>query len=42
MHDDILIKKEKVFLTNYISKTNNIYGLPNIPKSEEIKIAVER
>ena len=33
--------KKKDFLTYYIPKTSNFYGLLKIRKSEEIKIVVE-
>ena len=42
MHNKSLTKKEKDFLTNYISITNNFYGLHRIHKSKQIKNAVER
>ena len=41
MHNKSLTKKEKDFLTNYISKTSNFNGLPKIHKSKQIKTAVE-
>ena len=33
MHNEILTKKEKVFLTNYFPKTTNFYSLPKKRKS---------
>lgn len=39
-HNNILKRKEKDFLTNFIIKTNNLYGLPKIHKSEQIKYAI--
>ena len=36
-HNEALTKKEKDFLTNYIPKTCNFYGLPKIQYSDEIK-----
>ena len=41
MQNKSLIKKEKDFLTNHISKTSNFYGLPKIYKSKQIKNVIE-
>ena len=41
IHHKSQTKKEKVFLTNYISINCNFYGLPKIHKSKKIKNAVE-
>ena len=40
-YNKTLTKKEKYFQTNYIPKTSNFYGPPNIHKSVEINKAVE-
>ena len=41
IHNKLRTKKEKDFLTNYISITSNFYGLPRIHKSKLIKNAIE-
>ena len=38
-HNEILIKKEKGFLTSFIPKTSYFYRLTKIRKLEEIRIA---
>ena len=41
IHNKTLIKKEKDFLTNHISKTSNFYGLLKIHRSKQIENAIE-
>ena len=41
MHNKSQIKREKDFLTNYISTTTNFYRLSKIHKSKQIKNAIE-
>ena len=41
-HDQSLTHKENNYLTNFEIKVSNLYGLPKVHKSEEIKLAAQQ